>query len=1030
MPINGIAISQTVNEASRRTIRAGLWLITSVLLLTLSSADLNAQGRILDSATLTNQTRELSIAPYTIVQMDPHQRITPDTIRSSKGKVLSGKIARGKHIFLGYNGTPAWFSIKLTDKSDGGDWLLDLGRRGDGRMGRLSQLAAYTLEVIPDGTGGVGAIALKELPASENHGVFKITTVRNEQKLILLHLRPMPGVPSVIPLKLYSESAYLEHVTSRAIMNTIYCLVLAGFGIFLISFTFMRKMKSHIVFGVYFIYAACCWIFYDYMGSATNQEHIAGILLAMVTIYSVLSVYCTKIYCGIEHGSFAEKYILYGLMWINVIAAILTIFLPVDIGSSYLFIIYGPALLTLVMLTLMTLAQAHNGQLPGMQYCISWLFPLAGMAISLCASLGILSSNTLFLNAFWLALPFQALFVVLAIQQKLAAGTDHKNDQGTTAEHINLGRLKETKDNADYTRLLKVIEKEREMLAEFRTRETIRTEEMRVAKEAADEANREKSAFLAVVSHEIRTPMTGIMGMVRLLLDSNINKQQREYALTIQESSEAMLGLLNDILDFEKIQRGRIELENISFDLHRLIQGVITLMSGHAAQKGITLTARMDDNIPRFVKGDPTRLRQVILNLMGNAIKFTQEGSVTLMVRNLNEQEQGQPLNAGEKNMVYFAVQDTGIGISGEGQKNLFNPFSQANASISRKFGGSGLGLAICKGLIERMGSSINTNSKEGEGTTFFFTLLMEKGLAISGDQARKPAEEDRDVTPLNILIVDDNEINRKVIVGFLEKFNHTMTLSGDAEDALKKIAQETYDLVLMDIELPGMRGNEATKILRADKNTDKATIPVFAITGNIDSDDIARYRADGMNGFIAKPIDADKFNALVASVPRKSRERTIVAPGNDIQLMELSLDNLSLVEDDDEDTFAAALKPAAPAAEDHAIFNPHMLQSLKDTIGAPSLNELLSDLIVKTEEIVFAMEDAVSRGDLESLAARAHELKGMAGNFGLVEISSIAAQAEKKAKLSEKDGLDSLVNSLPDASIRAQAVLKEWVAH
>lgn len=1027
MPFKRLPISKPVQGAAAQSVRAGLRLVAALtLLLCLHGAQPRAQERILDSARLLNETKELSLVPYTIMQPDPEGRITPESIVSSNGKVLSGKIAKGRYITLGHDGTPVWLSIKLNDRSDHGDWIIDFGRRSDGRLGRLKEINAYDLKL-----GSEGKIVLQPLKSSASHGVYKLRMANNEQKLILFHLRPVPGMPGILPLNLYDSDTYVDRIQSHAMYNTAYCLILMGFGVFFIALALARRIRSNMIFGFYFLFAAAGWIFYDTIATSTGAGSVGLIIILMMTIYGLLSIYSIKVFCGIEKGGFSEKYVLYALIGLNLASAALLLALREHKPDLYMGLVYGPLIFTLAVLTMMSLAQARNGQLPGLRYFISWLVPLIGMTISVLSAMGILIPYPLLLNAFWISLPLQAVFVFLAIQQKISRNLDMPLESTIAVEQISLSRLRETKENADHTRLLKVIEKEREMLGEFRTREATRTQEMRLAKEEADEANRAKSAFLAVVSHEIRTPMTGIMGMVRLLLDSNINKQQREYALTIQESSESMLGLLNDILDFEKIQRGKIELENISFDLHRLIQGVITLMSGHAAQKSISLSARIDENIPRFVKGDPTRLRQVLLNLMGNGIKFTEQGSVTLMVRNLGINEQSSGKNGADRYSIYFAIQDTGIGIDEEGQKNLFNPFSQASASINRKFGGSGLGLAICKGLVERMGSALNINTKHGEGSTFFFTVEMEKGLAISGEQSRK-VETERVLAPLRILVVDDNEINRKVISGFLEKTPHMLTTSHSAEDALTKINAESFDLVLMDIELPGIRGNEATRLLRSHADKTKADIPVFAITGNIEPEDKERYVADGMNGFVAKPIDADKLVSMVNDVAAKAHEREIRAPGE--IMVQAPILSVNLEEDDDFDSFAQTAAPPPSVSKKpvqmDGVFNPDMLQSLKDTIGLSSLNELLGDLIVKTEEIVAAMLLAVEDSDLSALAARAHELKGMAGNFGLTEISFLAAQAEQKAKHSETDELQTIVESLPAAKVRAQTVLKDWAAH
>ncbi len=993
--------------------------ILCAVILMLISASAPAQNRVLGAVTLTPNTTELPLNKYTIVQRDPDGKVTPQTIRNTYGAILNGTMTQGDMLYLGYDGVPLWLSVKLQNKSNENTWIIDLGRRAEGRIGQIEDVNAYQLSVTYNTGGLPPSIDLQELVAEERDGVFQVNIEPNQEKLIIINIVGQIGQPTLVPLKIYSQKAYLAHIGDRSSANTFYAMLLCGFGIYFIAASMARRRPSFALSGLYFLYLAAGWIIYDTSGSEIGSMLVTLILAALYLGFSLLSIFTTKVFCGIEFGSYSEKYILYGLAGLNVVMTTVVFLLPQNNSLLHVTLLYSAPAITIAVLALMAIAQKRNGTLRSYMLFYSWMAPLLGLVVSALSFYDILPQYAPLINAFWYMFVAQGVLMIFAFNERLSLISEDDRSGSNTPQILTLPRLKETKDMADHTRLLKVIEKEREQLADFRAKEAQRTEDMRRAKEDADEANRAKSAFLAVVSHEIRTPMTGIMGMVRLLLDSNISKQQRDYALTIQESSEAMLALLNDILDFEKIQRGKIDLENISFDLHRLIQGIVTLMSGHAQEKGITLSARVDDDLPRFVKGDPTRLRQILLNLMGNGIKFTEKGSVTLLVKILNMPDQDAQTQS-DKHMIYFAVQDSGIGIPADAQKSLFNPFSQANASIARKFGGSGLGLAISKGLIENMGSSVNINSKEGEGSTFFFTLEMEKGLSISQDAPRRPAApEEEYVRPLKILIVDDNAINRKVIAGFLESGKHEMVSCGSADEALDKINRYDFDLVLMDIELPGIKGNEATKILREHGQRSKAQIPVIALTGNISREDKERYLADGMNGFLGKPIDPDKLRATVKEIAMKSFEREIKAPGQNERRHE-------------PDMPAATIPAEAAAAPEpvnyDGVFNPDMLQSLKDTIGATSLSELLNDLIAKTEEILAAMDQAAQTGDLDALAARAHELKGMAGNFGLVEISSIAAQAERKAKNKESDGIVSLIDSLPSASVRARSILKDWV--
>jgi signal transduction histidine kinase/CheY-like chemotaxis protein len=972
-----------------------------------------AEETVLGTVLLGDSAESLPLARHMLVQPDPDKKVTVASIIEHNAANLTGKMNAGDQLHLGYDGTPVWLTVKLQGNSFNDEWIVDLGRRAEGRMGYLKSVRVY--EMI------LGSpVTVNEIKTLRGEGVYNIRVAQGEQKFILFNITPSAGKPTILPIRIFSESAYLKALKRNNSFDNIYSTMLAALGAFFLAMAGLGRKPAYSVFGMYFFFTLAFWVIYNSLSVQSGPGLFGEMMLFFALGHSIFAIYMTKIFWGIEYGSYTEKYILYGLIWLNVVASALSLLLPVGNGVVHIALFYGASIITMSMLCLMSFAQSRTMAIKENFYMLSWLFPLAGLLVTIMGACRLLQPSDIVLNGFWYSVVGQGVVLAIAMYRKFAARGSERVTGGDT---LNLHRLKETKEAADNSRLLKVIQKEREMLAEFRTKEAIRMEEMRVAKEEADEANRAKSAFLAVVSHEIRTPMSGVMGMVKLLLDSNITKQQRDYAITIKESGEAMLGLLNDILDFEKIQRGKMELENISFDLHRMIQGIVTLMSGHAAEKNITLSARMDEETPRFVKGDPTRLRQILLNLTGNAIKFTESGTVTLFIKNLNQPDTDDTPSRHERHMVYFAVQDSGIGISHEQRKNLFNPFSQANSSVARKFGGSGLGLAISKGLVETMGSSININSREGEGSTFFFTLEMEKGISGSHDHRRQkapPPVEEKDADPMKILVVDDNTITRKVMVGFLEKGGHDIVTSGTAEDALKKINQDAFDLIFMDIELPGLKGDEATKILRDHADPIKAALPVIAITGNIGKEDMERYLSEGMNAVLPKPIDADKLRSIVNEIAAKRFEREIKMPGHEFFDIDMP---------DDYDSFALPPESERPVIA-QGIFNPDMLQGLKDAIGGRQLEELLSDLITKTDEILEQMNEAAKLGDLQALAARAHELKGMAGNFGLTEISTIAAQTEKKAKTNETDGLGALVSALPDASARAQTALKDWASH
>lgn len=992
------------------------------------------------------------LGPYALIQEDAANEITNVAIEGNPEIILKGKSVSQKIIDLGNTEKQNWISVQLINQGTAKNLVIDIGERFDGRTGLIKRLEAYKLTTEADSNTQAKLTPLSNGP---RNGTYSLSVLPKEKALIILNIENGQKINTAIPLRLYDESSFYAHELYKSGYKSILTFTIFMAGMLYGALWVFRKTAFELSHALYFIFISVLYYALNWHDQIKPNVIISSLSVYFPFALSVSTLLLCKFHYAKNEKDEIAKHLYTTLSLLNMCLLFLFFFVP-STKSYYAAIGHSSFLITTFALCLYGVLKDWHLGLRGQGFAISYatmciLYSFSYFIPSLPVSLGQDLSGL-----FWFSYPLQAFLIW---QAKLAfyisvPVVKKKTSESAEDDGEPLNKMKEAKEGADHARLLKVIEREREALSDFREKETLRMKEMEKAKEEADEANRAKSAFLAVVSHEIRTPMTGIMGMVKMLLSSNLSKQQHEYALTIQESSDAMMSLLNDILDFEKIQRGKIDIEHISFDLHRIIQGVTNLMSGHAADKKISLSIRMDDDIPRFVKGDPTRLRQVLLNLMGNAIKFTEKGGVVLYVKNMNAQNN----SSNGKYSIYFGVQDSGIGISAEAQKNLFNPFAQADSSIARKFGGSGLGLAISKGLVEKMGSTVNISSSEGEGTTFFFTLQMERGIAVgSGTSAIEPAVQKSARLPdkteidankpagLKILLVDDNDITRKVVCTFLKEDNHAISQTTTAEEALDKIENDSFDIVFMDIELPGMAGNEAVRQLRKHTNPLKASLPVVALTGNVGKEYLDQYLADGMTGYVAKPIDPDKLRELVNYVALQKKdipERT-AQPKTDVKVIPAAISanyaeteevlEDELLEDSFEDSFAppAVDTTTQETVSDEAttVFNPDLLQSLKETIGIESLNSLLDDLVSKTDEILSDMQKAIDENDVPSLAARAHELKGMAGNFGLVEISSIAAKAEKKAKQNDSDGLSDLVLSLPDASVRAKDILKEWAA-
>lgn len=368
----------------------------------------------------------------------------------------------------------------------------------------------------------------------------------------------------------------------------------------------------------------------------------------------------------------------------------------------------------------------------------------------------------------------------------------------------------------------------------------------------AEAASRAKSEFLANMSHEIRTPMNGIIGMVQLLEDTPLTDEQAELLRTLKNSANFLLGLLNDVLDLSKIESGKMTLEQIPVDLHELVHEAVNLFSGRASEKGLILQAHIDPNASHWVLGDPVRLRQIVANFVSNAIKFTHEGTVTVMLLPSPTYPQG----------AWIGVQDTGIGIPEENQAMLFEAFTQADTSTTRKYGGTGLGLAISKKLVEMMGGRIGVESEVGVGSMFYIDLPLPAAQPPHGAPSEPTtALPEAFLEGKRILLVEDNEVNRKVATRMLAKLQLQVEIAVNGREAVQKATESAYDLILMDCQMPEMDGYEATRTLRQRG----VPTPIIALTANALEGDREKCLACGMNDYLSKPIQADKLRQMLA---------------------------------------------------------------------------------------------------------------------------------------------------------------------
>ena len=524
-----------------------------------------------------------------------------------------------------------------------------------------------------------------------------------------------------------------------------------------------------------------------------------------------------------------------------------------------------------------------------------------------------------------------------------------------------------------------------------------KNQELAILLDKAQAATKAKDIFLATMSHEIRTPLNGIIGMTGLLMETGLDVEQKRFTGMVRKSSDNLLEIINDILDFSKIEAGHLELERIVFEPRQVLEDVLELLSIKAAEKELELTCYLEPTVPCVLKGDPCRLRQVLTNLVNNAIKFTEQGEVSIRATLF--------VATDEHIVLHISVQDTGIGIPENRLKTIFEPFTQADGSTTRKYGGSGLGLAICKQLVQAMGGEINLESTVGKGSTFWFTASfdtvpdadMHQCLATPTKHDKRDENKDNAVDTLlnqqkkssqaRILLVEDNEVNQTVALAMLTKAGYKADVAFNGAAAIELLQKKIYDLVLMDCQMPIMDGFEATRRLRVSEETAaNRSVPVIAMTANAMNGDRERCLSAGMDDYLPKPVKPAELKQMLVKYLQK--HLPAAETGCVIDCSEQAI------------------------SQDLHIFNQaELLDRVSDSVKL--MYEIIEIAIEDIPQQLNLLRDAIAEDNRDNILKEAHTIKGCAANIGATELYLIAKTVEKTANTASKEQLVTLLQEL-----------------